>query len=58
MMQKAGGADAAAKKYGLPSADQLKKSLANFITNQPPQSQALLSQFMLDLGKEQRLLGA
>jgi len=58
MMQKAGGADAAAKKYGLPSGDQLKKSLANFITNQPPQSQALLSQFMLDLGKQQRLLGA
>jgi hypothetical protein len=58
MMQKAGGGDAAAKNHGLPSVDQFKKSLANFITNQPPQSQALLSQFMLDIGKEQRLLGA
>ncbi len=58
MMQKAGGGGGgAAKKFGIPSADAFKRSLADFITRQPPHAQAQLTQFMMDIGKEQRLMG-
>ncbi len=58
MMQKTGSAAATAKKFGLPKPEQFKNSLAEFITTQPPHAQAQISQFMLDISKEQRLLGA
>jgi hypothetical protein len=58
MMQKSGAAAATAQKFGLPSAAAFKNSLSSFVTNQPPNTQAELGQFMLDLSKEQRLLGA
>jgi hypothetical protein len=57
MMQKTGNAAATAKKFGLPKPEQFKNSLAEFITTQPPHAQAQLSQFMLDVSKEQRVLG-
>jgi hypothetical protein len=58
MMQKSGAAAATAKRLGLPTPEAFKKSLAGFVTDQPPHTQAELGQFMLDLSKEQRLLGA
>lgn len=58
MMQKAGGADAAAKNMGIPNIDAFKAALAQFITSQPAHAQAQMGQFMLDISKEQRLLGA
>ena len=58
VMAGASGRGAArAKEYNLPSPDNLKNDLAKFVTNQPPHAQAQLSQFMLDLSKQQEALG-
>jgi hypothetical protein len=58
MMQKSGAAAATAKKMGLPPVEAFKSALAGFVTNLPPHTQAEMGQFMLDISKEQRLLGA
>lgn len=57
LMQKTGGGSAAARKFGIPSVDEFKKRLADFITRQPAHAQAQIGQFMLDIGKEQRAMG-
>ena len=57
LMQKAGGASKGAKEMGLPKPEELKNAMGNFLSNQPPRAQAQMSQFMLDLSKQQRAFG-
>jgi hypothetical protein len=45
------------RELGLPSEDDLKRSMTEFVTRQPPRVQAQTTQFLLDLRRQREALG-